>query len=676
VKVPPPDSDDDDEVEIIQAFCGRPTRSGRIPRSAVRPVEETIVTSEPVKTSASRSSVGTRTNAVTELLLTDFTGVNESATQRQPQSYGNDNSGTFVERRGAIASHALTQNEPICHSRGPDTAPSCTPQLGLASLPAGYFASYKSNMQQAQSRTTGQSQNEPICHTVGPGHGTTVSSIAPHLSSLSPGYFAATVNSSTMQRARTTGQTQNEPICHTVGPGPGTMSSITPPLDLDNLPPGYFVVIEVPSSTSTSQVAGTQQHSLYHIFAIDQNVPTTTQPTNTLIGRHPGILTNGGTGNRFPVRPVSRLHLPPATMTNRLPGTSGPPACRPTRTLANGGIVNRSVVAGAAGNVGKGPVTTVGRPVNITDAVTVTPVVCSQSVPAGATRNGCSRQATSTSAVVGRPTDSAASAWRNADAVDRCPAGTTRFGVSGQVSDNSAVVGRPVDIITNAASTTTGSYAGAVNQSPEVCSQSIPAATTENDGGGQVTNNSAVLGRPVDTTDATTERQTDRNISSSSSSSSTVDDFTEICQNLAGLTDCQLSAIKQEDGTVVIQTTPITNQLPRPHPPPVPLTNQLPWSYPLPAAVTNQRPRSYPPTARPMQPVPPQHHLKLVPRCPSSQLTLVQPYAQMMPLSGEIVLNPDTAGLSDMAGQDDDDAQYVDIVVEDCDGFEQEEYVA
>ena len=42
-KVPPPDSDDEDEVEVIQSFCSRPTRSGRIPRAAVRPSTEDSV---------------------------------------------------------------------------------------------------------------------------------------------------------------------------------------------------------------------------------------------------------------------------------------------------------------------------------------------------------------------------------------------------------------------------------------------------------------------------------------------------------------------------------------------------------------------------------------------------------------------------------------------------------
>ena len=152
-------------------------------------------------------------------------------------------------------------------------------------------------------------------------------------------------------------------------------------------------------------------------------------------------------------------------------------------------------------------------------------------------------------------------------------------------------------------------------------------------------------------TAAAVPRYTGRDVLTGGQSSS-CQDITQICEDLSGLVDCELTATKQEDGTVVIQTMPTARSVPRPpaHTVPRPGRTQL---------------------------VPRHTSMKLVPRLPSDGFsTRVQQVTPRQPHAAEIFLDANSRKLSDVTGQDDDDsAQYVDIVVEDCDDFEREEYV-
>jgi len=124
--------------------------------------------------------------------------------------------------------------------------------------------------------------------------------------------------------------------------------------------------------------------------------------------------------------------------------------------------------------------------------------------------------------------------------------------------------------------------------------------------------------------------------------SSTNCDITEICQDLSGIAECELTAMKQEDGTIVIQTS----HVPRPR---------------LPQQLVPVRQ----PTA-----------VKVVPGFTTSSCS--QPYAvtHVEPGSAKIVLDTNYGKSSDMVvAEEDDGAQYVDVVVEECDHFEQEEYI-
>jgi len=361
-----PDSDDEDEVEVIQAFCGRPTRSGRIPRPAFRPSEEITeqVTGavEPLKSSASKDAISSTTSSATNL--------------------------TAVKKSKHVVS-----------------------------LP-----------QRQQSYMTSLTR-------------------CPDVTSQSP------VTSAT--------------------------SAITPHVDLSHLPPGYFVVVEAPSSN----VAGSQQPALYHIFAVDQDVTTESSmlPAANVASQQSGAVTTFD-------------------------------ACQQRETLSNGNTLDQSVV-------------------------------CGRPVTAGAVR-----------------------------------------------SDNSVM-----------------------------CSQSF---------------------------DTVNARHSDATLFTGGGSSSSRHDVTQICQDLSGLANTEVTVVKQADGTLVIQSTPTTtSRLPRPRLPPTQMLQR--------------------PTAPRL--VPQQTHMKLVPRIPSAQLVT----RQMLPHNAEIVVDTNAGRLS----EDADGAQYVDIVVEDCDDFEQEECV-
>ena len=166
-KVPPPDSDDEDEVEVIQAFCGRPTRSGRIPRPVVRAedigVEPTVI--KPVKSSAP---------ATTLVKVTSPIDVSQTVTKP-----------------------VVTVSRPVLPRDQPTICPT---------------QSYDASM-------------------MGRSHASTDTTAA---------------------------------------------VAAVPPMDLSNLPPGYFVVVEMPSSTDGNQQA------LYHIFAVDDDSATVAASSPTL----------------------------------------------------------------------------------------------------------------------------------------------------------------------------------------------------------------------------------------------------------------------------------------------------------------------------------------------------------------------------------------------------------
>ena len=437
-KIPPPDSDDEDEVEIIQAFCGRPTRSGRIPRPAVRPSEDNF--EQITELRKSPVSVGTDANLATLSAETNVIAVNMSE---------------------SVASFPL---HPASH----------TTSVTLA------------------------------CHTSAP-------------------------------------VTFNSPVT----------PSALPQVDLNHLPPGYFVVVEVPSSTSSASASGTEQQALYHIFAVDQDVST-----------GPSM-------------------LPPANVASR--PSAGSLACQQPRTLSNGNAFRQPVVCG--------------RPV---------------------TPNVSSGQWTSRSVVGSQYVDNvAAPAWH--------ANGNVPTRGSGQSASRSVVGGQSVDTVTPVAWHTNGNV-------PMQCS-------------GQWASRSVVSGQSADTV-TPTAWNTNGNVPTQGQSSS-CHDVTQICQDLSRLANCDLSVMKQADGTVVIQTAPtMTNRLPQPRPPPMP-------------------------------PLPPTRYtsMKLVPRFPSAQLVTRRPDSQMIPYGGEIVLETNSGRLSDMMREDEDGAQYVDIVVEDWDDVEREEFV-
>ena len=134
-------------------------------------------------------------------------------------------------------------------------------------------------------------------------------------------------------------------------------------------------------------------------------------------------------------------------------------------------------------------------------------------------------------------------------------------------------------------------------------------------------------------------------------------EVTQICHDLSGLADCELTAMRQADGTLIIQTTPASRYLPLPRPPP---------ALPIP------RPAS-------IQLVPRQRPVKLVPRLPSSILFNQRPSAQVVThgqaYNREVVVDTHYSKSPAVTVGDTDSAHYVDIVVEDCDSFEREECV-
>jgi len=195
------------------------------------------------------------------------------------------------------------------------------------------------------------------------------------------------------------------------------------------------------------------------------------------------------------------------------------------------------------------------------------------------------------------------------------------------------------------------SSGNAVRQSV-VSSRPLPVSRAGAVMNGNTMNQTSVMyNHSVRTATAAVPQHTGRDVLTGGQSSS-CQDITQICEDLSGLVDCELTATKQEDGTVVIQTMPTARSLPRPpaHTVPRPGRTQL---------------------------VPRHTSMKLVPRLPSAGLsTRVRHVTPRQPHAAEIFLDANSRKLSEVTGQDDDDsAQYVDIVVEDCDDFEREEYV-
>jgi len=218
-KVPPPDSDDDDEVEVIQAFCGRPTRSGRIPRPALRPSEDhaelMAVAAEPMKLCASDNTVDNHTDS------------------------------RLTARENLLTTAALNQSKPVVTLQSQARH---TTSLISSSAISSHHASHTTALNQSKPVVTLQSQ---------PRHTTSLissSAISSHHASHTHAPVASAVPA---------------PVASAV---PATQQ-----IDPSRLPPGYFVVVEVPPSSScSSDVSGGQQQALYHIFAIDQGVTEST----------------------------------------------------------------------------------------------------------------------------------------------------------------------------------------------------------------------------------------------------------------------------------------------------------------------------------------------------------------------------------------------------------------
>ena len=230
-KVPPPDSDDDDEVEVIQAFCGRPTRSGRIPRPAVRPSEDhaelMAVVAEPMKLCASDNTVDNHTDSrltARENLLTTA-ALNQSKPVVTLQSQARHT--TSLISSSAISSHRMVLNQ---------------------SKPVVTLQSQARHVTSLNSSPAISSQH--ASHT----HGPVASAVPALVASAVPALVSSAVPA---------------PVASAV---PATQQ-----IDPSRLPPGYFVVVEVPPSSScSSDVSGGQQQALYHIFAIDQGVTEST----------------------------------------------------------------------------------------------------------------------------------------------------------------------------------------------------------------------------------------------------------------------------------------------------------------------------------------------------------------------------------------------------------------
>ena len=114
-RVPSPDSDDD-EVEVIQAFCARPTRSGRIPRLAVRPSDEDH-TDQVAADSADRlkTGVGSQSDAPTNILSTK-----PAVTSPQPTQSQDDQLTTGLVQSSAVSIPAPPASTlPVTSSSGP-----------------------------------------------------------------------------------------------------------------------------------------------------------------------------------------------------------------------------------------------------------------------------------------------------------------------------------------------------------------------------------------------------------------------------------------------------------------------------------------------------------------------------------------------------------------------------
>ena len=134
------------------------------------------------------------------------------------------------------------------------------------------------------------------------------------------------------------------------------------------------------------------------------------------------------------------------------------------------------------------------------------------------------------------------------------------------------------------------------------------------------------------------------------------EDIAQLCDD-----DYQLTATKQADGTVVIQTTPTVRR--------APAGAAAPWPRGAPAGAAAPRPRGAPAgAAAPWPRVVPPLHTSVPAASGAQQMTM-----STRPCAAEILLGAANSGKTHR--DDDADAQYVDIVVEDCDDFEREECV-
>lgn len=129
-KIPPPDSDSDDEVEVIQAICGRPTRSGRIPRPAVRPPDDDVddlPVAGSLRVAASRNEVAAPTESVS---LVVAAGTSLKPVVSIPPRQGRP-ARIPVTTRSNVASQTL--------SNLVSPALMTVPPLDVNNLPPGYF---------------------------------------------------------------------------------------------------------------------------------------------------------------------------------------------------------------------------------------------------------------------------------------------------------------------------------------------------------------------------------------------------------------------------------------------------------------------------------------------------------------------------------------------------------
>jgi len=252
------DSDDDgDEVVVIQAFCGRPTRSGRIPRPAVRPCFDdnvddiaSALAEPPVKSTSTATSAKKWKEDAAK-------AENVERTAESPLK----SSGSIVSSGAEAASNVPAAVAPASGVK--------KWQPVSVTLPS-----------QQHCMMTGWTGGNSL--TARPQSHTAVSRFThPAVASLSS-QFTSPVTRSFAARPPVTGAISSAAFSTLQATRSTLVPAITPhhQVDLSRLPPGCFVVVEAPSTSE----GGTQQQALYHIFAIDQSdaVPLVTQESQVL----------------------------------------------------------------------------------------------------------------------------------------------------------------------------------------------------------------------------------------------------------------------------------------------------------------------------------------------------------------------------------------------------------